>query len=353
MLDLGAVPATDHFPAADVPLCPTEAAHPLAMDLCTGCGLVQLADDDTVNAEPRGVESQALRDQAEDAVQRVAAAGWLAGTTVDEFGSPHGGSWLPLLAQRGFTPTAGPADVVIDCFGIMHEPHQRAAFAERAAATAPDGVLLLQYHALAAIISHGQWSALSHGHFGYYSMPALTRLFADAGMRAVAAWHFDLYGGTVLVAAVHQGAARDRAPDAEIGRMLTVESALTEPAAFASLQSAADAHASLLRSYLEAQRAAGRRVYAYGATPRAVALFARAALNRRLLAAVADPAPAKRGRRMPGTDIPVISPKALIAAAPDVVVLTLADLLHEVSARLPELVGRWVTDDWIATRTGR
>jgi glutamate-1-semialdehyde 2,1-aminomutase len=353
VLDLGAVPATEHFPAADVPLCPSEAAHPLAMDLCTGCGLAQLADDDTVTAEPRGGEPQALRDQAEDAVQRVAAAGWLTGTTVDEFGSPHGGSWLSLLAERGFTPAAGPADVVIDCFGIMHEPHQRAAFAERAAATAGHGVLLLQYHALAGIVSHGQWDALRHGHFGYYSMPALTRLFADAGMRAVAAWHFDLYGGTVLVAAVHRGSARDRAPGGEIGRMLTVEATLTEPATVASLQSAADAHAGALRSYLEAQRAAGRRVYAFGAASRAVALFARAGLDHRLLAAVADTAPAKQGRRMPGTDIPVISPEALVAAAPDVVVLTLADLLPEVSARLPELMGRWVTDDWIATQTGR
>jgi ABC-type hemin transport system substrate-binding protein len=152
---------------------------------------------------------------------------------------------------------------------------------------------------------------------------------------------------------VHQGSARDRAPDAEIGRMLTVESTLTEPATVASLQSAADAHAGSLRSYLEAQRAAGRRVYAYGAASRAVALFARAGLDHRLLTAVADATPAKQGRRMPGTDIPVISPEALVAAAPDVVVLTLADLLPEVSARLPELVGRWVTDDWIATQTGR
>ena len=35
------------------------------------------------------------------------------------------------------------------------------------------------------------------------------------------------------------------------------------------------------------------------------------------------------------------------------VVLTLADLLPEVSARFPELAGRWVTDESIAARTVR
>ena len=127
---------------------------------------------------------------------------------------------------------------------------------------------------------------------------------------------------------------------------------MTDPAAVARLQDAADGQADALRSYLEKQRDAGRRVFAYGAASRAVALFALAGLDHRLIGAVADASEAKQGRRMPGTDITIISPGELVAAEPDEVVLTLSDLLPEVAARLPELSGRWVTDDWIATRTG-
>jgi glutamate-1-semialdehyde 2,1-aminomutase len=353
VLDLGSVPAADHFPLATTPVQAVETSHPLAMDLCPECGLAQLADDDTVTAEPRGVEPQALRDQARDAVARVAAAGWLTGETVREFGSPHGGSWLELLEQCDVTTTAdasAPADIVLDCFGIMHEPDQRAAFAERAAATAPGGVLLLQYHALGAILEQGQWNALRHGHFAYYSFPALVRLLGAAGMRAVAAWDFALYGGTTLVAAVHVG--NEHPAEAVIEHMTTAEQALADPVAVGALQSAADRHATALRSHLERQRDAGRRVFAYGAASRAVALFARAGLDSSLVAAVADASTAKQGRRMPGTDIAIISPEELVAAAPDEVVLTLSDLLPEVSARLPELAGRWVTDDWIAKQPG-
>jgi len=386
VLDLGTVPAADHFPPAELPVQAAETSYPLAMDLCGACGLAQLADDDTVTSEPRGVEPQALRDQARDAVARVAASGWLTGETVREFGSPHGGSWLELLEQCDVTPDSGtpsgpdngtpsgpdngtpstpdsgmpsgpdsgmpsgPADIVLDCFGIMHEPDQRAAFAERAAATAPGGVLLLQYHALGAIVEHGQWNALRHGHFAYYSLPALVRLLADAGMRAVSAWDFALYGGTTLVAAVHE--YESHRADSVIQHMQTTEAGLTDAVVVRTLQSAADGHAVALRRYLEQQRVAGRRVFAYGAASRAVALFARAGLDSGLIAAVADASPAKQGRRMPGTDIAIISPDALVTAAPDEVVLTLADLLPEVSTRLPELAGRWVTDDWIAKQAG-
>jgi glutamate-1-semialdehyde 2,1-aminomutase len=351
VLDLGVVPAADYFPPAEEPMMPGEGAHPLAMDLCPQCGLAQLADDDTVTAEPRGVEPQALRDQAADAVRRVEQAGWLRGKTVREFGSPHGGTWVPLLADRGLTETHGAADVVLDCFGIMHEPDQRAAFAQRAAATASGGVLLLQYHSLAAILDEGQWNALRHGHFAYYSLPAVTRLLSDAGMRAVTAWHFDLYGGTVLLAAVHRGDDRASKPDQDALRACERRAALSDPDVVGSLQTVADAHVVALRSWLTDQRASGRRVFGYGAASRAVATFSMAGLDQSLIAAIADASTSKQGRRMPGTDIPIISPEALVAADPDVVLLTLPDLLPEVSTRYPELLGRWVTDDRFATPT--
>ena len=343
VLDLGAVPQADRFPPADSPVGPEESSHPLAMDLCPACGLVQLADDDTVPDEPRGVEPQALQLQAADAVRTVADAGRLGrGSTVLEFGSPHGGTWLPLLRERGFRGvTRGPADVVLDCFGIMHEPDQRAAFAERAAAVADDGVLLVQFHSVAAILGGEQWNALRHGHFAYYSLTALRGLLTDAGMHIHAAWEFDLYGGTVLVAARHDRPSRD---DPAVDRILAHErdAGVCDPEVVQRLQDAADRQTDALRHRLESAASASARVYAYGAASRAVALFARAGIGSGLVAGVADASPLKQGRRMPGTDVPIIDPAALLRADPDVVLLTLPDLLPELSESFPELDGRWV-----------
>ena len=223
------------------------------------------------------VEPQALKDQAEAAIDQVGAAGWLRGDTVIEFGSPHGGTWIPLLAERGFTTATSRADVVLDCFGIMHEPDQRSAFARRAEATGPAGVLLLQYHSIVTIVEQGQWNALRHGHFAYYSLTTLARLLDLAGMRIVTAWEFDLYGGTVLLAAVHGEAEAEES----VLRILSTEEALgiTGPAAFGGLQRRADQHIESLRHWLEEEAVADRIVLAYGAASRAVALFSRAGLD--------------------------------------------------------------------------
>lgn len=372
VLDLGAQPAADHFPAADHP--GPDPVHPLQMWLCTACGLAQLLVDPTVPEEPRGAEPAALVEQAADAVERV-GAGWLPpGASVAEYGSPHGGSWLGLLAERGLTPVSGGehADVVLDCFGLMHSADQTAALAERAARVAAAGVLLLQYHSLATIVRLGQWNSLRHGHYAYYSTTALCRMLATVGFAPRQAWRFDLYGGTVLLAATRRSERVDGAggeaewaagagtpaavAHAGVRDLLGEEHALGVecPDRVRSLQRSAASQAEALHGWLTDQRAAGHTVLGYGAASRAVALLCRAGVDRRLLPAVADASTAKQGRRMPATDIPVVAPGELVAARPDAVALFLPDLLAEMRATLPEVEaagGRWVDVDALGRRS--
>lgn len=350
VLDLGNQPACDYFPRRDDP--GPDHRYPLHMWLCSRCGLAQLAADPTVPAEPKGAEPAALVAQARDAVRLAGEAGLLPeGAFVAEYGSPHGGSWLGLLADRGLKPVADhePADVIVDCFGMMHAADQAAALAERAARLTAGGTLLLQYHSLAAIISGGQWNALRHGHYAYYSTTALVEMLAAAGFTATAAWRFELYGGTVLLAARPHGGSGALAGDS-VQALLTEETRIgvREPAVLGELQRQAQARCAGLHAWLREERQAGRRVLGYGAASRSVALLCRAGIDSSLLTAIADASPAKQGLRMPGTDIPIVSPAALVAGRPDAVLLLLADLLAEARARYPEVEaagGRWVVAD--------
>src|SRR6187399_1318327 len=183
VLDLGSQPPCDLFPAATDP--GPDPLFPLRMWMCGDCALAQLVEDAGTREEPAGVEPRALTEQAAQAVQTMGEAGLLRpGATVAEFGSPHGGSWLPLLREAGMrdAPEGEPADLLVDCFGLMHEPDQLAAMAERAARLAPGGALLMQFHSLASILAQRQWNALRHGHFAYYSTPAAITLAASAGL---------------------------------------------------------------------------------------------------------------------------------------------------------------------------
>jgi hypothetical protein len=304
-----------------------------------------------VPEEPKGAEPAALVAQATDAVARVSAAGLLpSGARVAEYGSPHGGSWLEMLVEQGLKPVSGleEADVILDCFGLMHAADQAAAIAERAGRLAPGGVLLLQYHSIDTIVRLGQWNALRHGHYAYYSTTALSAMLAAVGLTARTAWRFDLYGGTVLLAA--QRVAEGLDPDETVAALLAEEAAsgVTTAAAYGALQADVRARADALHGWLAGLQESGTPVIGYGAASRAVALLRTAEVDADLLPAVADASPAKRGTRMPGTRIPVITPGDLVARAPGAVALFVPDLMDEVRAAYPQVEsagGQWVDAD--------
>lgn len=358
VLDLGDQPAADLFPAVDDP--GPDPVHPLRMWLCARCRLAQLAEDPTTPEEPRGAEPEALVAQARDAVARIASAGLVpgGGGTVREFGSPHGGSWLALLAASDLTeaPPGEPADVVVDCFGLMHAADQRAGLEERVEAVAEGGVLLLQFHTLAAIVADGGWNALRHGHFAYYSTPVLAAMLDEVGFAVTHALLFDLYGGTVLLAARRHG---DAGPADAVSVQAATERELAlgvaDPDAVGRLEVAAREGADALRERLEEGRSHGRSVLGYAAASRAVPLLNRARIGPDLLPAIADGSDAKQGRRVPGVGVPVVGVGEVARRQPDEVVLFVTDLLGEMRQRLPEVEargGRWVVVDPVVRVVG-
>ena len=339
VLDLGDQPAADHFPLASDP--GPDPRHPLAMWWCGDCGLAQLLADATVAEEPRAIEPRAAVRQAHDAVEELLAAGLLVAGDFIEFASPHGGSWGDALQANGFRSASDArADVVIDVYGLMHDGDQAEGLRARAEALSDNGTLLLQFPSYAATLQRREWNALRHGHFAYHSVPSARRLLADVGLSVFAARSYSLYSGSVLLLAsrsgagpAHEAAAVDELEQAELA------AGVLDPAAMAPLGAALEDDVTRLRRWVNSQPDGA---WLYGAGSRAVAVLAAADLRPGAVTAIADGAPAKQGRRMPGTDIPVVAPDALLAADPGQVLLMLPDLADELREAWPALADRWV-----------
>lgn len=345
VLDMGLQPACDHFP--EVTSAEQDPVYPIRLWLCAECGLAQLVEDPTVPEEVRGIEPEALVVQARSAVGLIAEAGLLpVGGTVIEHPSPHGGTWVEHLAEQAITVARGDtADLVLDCFGLMHAQDVRADLEGRVAELAPGGTLLLQFHSLAAVLAQGQWNAIRHGHPVYLSVPTAVTMLETLGLGAVRAWSFRLYGGTILIAA-----RRGEATSPEVRRLADAEliAGVRDADSLRALHDIAADTAAALRGWLVGARAAGRTVLGYGAASRAVPLLNHAGIHPDLLPAIADGSPAKHGRRVPGTGIPVVSPEEMLERAPDEVLLFVPDLLDEVRRRYPGVEsggGTWVVTE--------
>jgi C-methyltransferase C-terminal domain/Putative zinc binding domain len=349
VLDAGPQPPSDLHPHPSDP--EPDPEYPLIMVMCLGCRLVQLESDPTTPEEPRGLEPSALVEQAEAAINQAESHGYVRpGIRVLEYPSPHGGSWVEQLGSRSLVEVSqGPAELLVDIFGMMHEADQRAALTRRVSQMSADAILLMQFHTVAAIVRAGFWNALRHGHFAYYSTPVMVGMAAELGLTAITAREYPLYGGTNVLALARKGSrwGDQRTSVASLVEREVAEGVL-EPVAVASLNESLASSAASLATYLGDAKSRSETVAGYSAASRSSALMRCGQVTAQDLVAVADAAEGLHGRTMPGSRIPIVSPSELVATRPDKVLLFVPDLLNEVRQALPEIElngGRWVVLD--------
>lgn len=345
-VDLGSQPASDDFPALNDP--GPDARWPLELWFCPDCALVQLGPVPALLAEPvRAVESATHRAHTREAVTAVLTDHpHLAGGTVREFASHHGGSWLPALAERGCTPLTDPvagtgsAMLVVDAHALAHEEDVRGCLAERARVLAPNGLLVLEFHHLLALVDQGQFDTVRHGHWSYLSLTAVARLAARHGLGVVQAVAEPVFGGSLRVVLGHVAAGHPVA--AGVAALLAEEASagLDDGSGLPALDARAHTTARALREYLIERRANGVRVLAYGAPSKAAVLLGLSGVGRDLLEFTVDAAPLKHQLAIPGPRIPIRPVADLVAARPEEVLLLTWDIADEVIEAL-ESAGGW------------
>jgi hypothetical protein len=113
---------------------------------------------------------------------------------------------------------------------------------------------------------------------------------------------------------------------------------LTTLATYQGFQARVHAIKDDLLTFLLAERRAGRTVAAYGAAAKGNTLLNFAGVRPDLLPFVCDAAPAKQGKFMPGSHIPILPPEALRDRRPDAVLILPWNLADELRGQLAALV---------------
>jgi hypothetical protein len=336
VVDLGAQPCADYFPPVET--AGEDPRWPLELWLCRSCTLVQLGPVEPQLPElPLAIESATSLAHAETSVKEILRDHpEIAGRVVHEFASHHGGSWLGHLRAAGCRTTEGDerADLVVDVHGIVHEPAIGEMLGLRADRLAPSGLLLLEFHHLLPLVEGNQFDTIRHGHWSYLSLGAVVRLAAIHGLVVVSVREVDVFGGSLQVMLRHESAGIGA--DDSVREVLAREAAAgidSEPR-LTTLHEHAVRAATALHDLLAGYQADGRSVAAYGAPSKAPVLLDLAKVGPGLLPFTVDASPAKHGRRIPGSGVPIRSVDELRAARPDVVLVLTWDIVDEVMSQL-------------------
>jgi SAM-dependent methyltransferase len=234
----------------------------------------------------------------------------------------------------------GRADLMTANNVLGHVPNINDFVQAFAVLLKPHGVATFEFHHLKRLIDGCQFDTIYHEHFSYLSLSAVDTIFQAAGLSVFDVEEHQTHGGSLRVFAqrADTGAhARTRAVD----ELLAGESAagLRNSAYYAGFQDRALKVKHDFQAFLLRARAEGESVAAYGAAAKGNTLLNFAGIRQDLLEFVVDRNPAKVGRFMPGSRIPIVDEDRLRKSKPTYVVLLPWNLKAELAQQLGYIRG--------------
>lgn len=227
------------------------------------------------------------------------------------------------------------ADLIAANNVLAHVPDIGDFVAGFTALLKPQGVATFEFPHLLRMVQAHQFDTAYHEHYSYLSLGTVQRIFAGQGLQVFDVARLPTHGGSLRVFAQRQDTGRQAVQPA-VAALLAEEAAagLQAPAFYAGFQAQAErVKHEFLRFLLEARRQ-GLKVAAYGAAAKGNTLMNFAGVRPDLLPYVVDLNPAKRGRHMPGSRLPIVDLDHLMADRPDRIVILPWNLRDEVSRQL-------------------
>lgn len=211
----------------------------------------------------------------------------------------------------------------------------------------PGGVVTFEFPHLLRMVQGNQFDTVYHEHYSYLSLTAIEPLFLDKGLQVFDVEELTTHGGSLRVFVQHSISGM-RSLSAKVNDIMAQELAagIKDVNFYSNFQAKAEKVKDDLLSFLIEAKHKGKMLAAYGAAAKGNTLLNFAGVRPDLLAYVVDKNPAKQGKFMPGSHIPIVSENRLRETRPDYVLILPWNLKKEIIDQLSyirEWEGKFVT----------
>ncbi len=370
--DLGMSPLSNSYLAADE-LQATEPFYPLHAYVCSECFLVQLDEF----ASPQEIfgnyayfssYSDSWLEHSKNYTQLMRSRlGLDASSQVVEIGS-NDGYLLQYFVDAGISvlgvePAVNVAAVAMDkgiptivkFFGIetakemaeagqqadlllgnnvlAHVPDINDFVAGMAILLKPDGIITMEFPHLLQLMRNNQFDTIYHEHFSYLSLLSVEQIFARHGLQVFDVDELTTHGGSLRIYARLTG--DEPVSDSIIAlRKTEADAGLSNLDTYAAFGEKAQEIRTSLLDFLNTAKRDGKRVAAYGAPAKGNTLLNYCGVRQDLIDFTVDRNPAKQGRFLPGTHLPVYAPEKLSEAKPDYVLILPWNIKDEIMDKM-------------------
>ena len=211
----------------------------------------------------------------------------------------------------------------------------------------PKGIATFEFPHLLKLIKLNQFDTIYNEHFSYLSLTAVQHIFVANGINVFDVQELPTHGGSLRVFAQRTDTGTQLVSD-KVGKLLKQEedAGMRTSKYYTGFQDLAEKVKDDILSFLIEAKCQGKTVAAYGAAAKGNTLINFAGIRPDLIQYVVDKNPAKQGKFMPGSRIPIVAENKLRQDSPDYIVILPWNLRDEIMHQLSyisEYGGRFVT----------
>ena len=253
--------------------------------------------------------------------------------TIEEF---FGVSLAKRLCAEGWH-----ADLMTANNVLAHVPDVNDFAAAFTCLLKPQGVATFEFPHLVQMISRREFDTIYHEHFSYLSFSTVDGIFRANGLQIFDVAELGTHGGSLRVFAQRDGYGGHPITN-RVDQLLRQEAlaGIHTREYYGNFQMHADLVKNQFLGFLVEAKQRGKSVVAYGAAAKGNTLMNYAGVRGDLISYVVDRNPAKQGKFMPGSRIPIVAESFLLETRPDYVVILPWNLKQEVMAQL-DYVRKW------------
>ena len=279
--------------------------------------------------KPRGIPCLGI----EPTASTSAAARMKGIETIEDF---FGVKLAKVLADQG-----RQADLMVANNVLAHVPNIGNFTAAFATLLKPQGLVTFEFPYVMKLIEHNAFDTIYHEHFSYLSLATVMRIFNRNGLAIFDVEELPTHGGSLRLFAQRKDTGV-YPMSSNVTNLLNKETAakINQSSYYQGFQENVDKVKNDFMAFLLKAKQEGKTVVGYGAAAKGNTLLNYAGVRPDLLPFVVDRNPAKQGKYLPGSRIPIFDESRLRDAQPDYVVILPWNLKEEVMRQL-DYINAW------------
>jgi len=233
----------------------------------------------------------------------------------------------------------GKSDLVIAFNVLPHVPDLRDFVKGIKILLSINGVVTIQFSAyLTHLIQQTGFDAIYHEHFSYFSLTSLLKIFRHFGLTIFDLEEYDIHGGSLRLFIKHEKNKKFK-----ISKKISKKIKMEKEFGLNKIQTYTNFQDQIIKTkidiwkfFIKAKKE-NKSVVGYGAPAKATTMLNYCGIKNDFLKYTVDINPNKHNLYLPGTNIPIYSPKKILQTKPDYVLILAWNLKDEIIKQMKEI----------------